>query len=92
LSAQNGEATIAVRNEGVPIPASLIPRLFDPFRRGTPDADAPSHGAGLGLGLFIAQQIIRAHNGTIAVSPSAETGTIVSIRLPLQPSPPPVQS
>jgi phosphoserine phosphatase RsbU/P len=89
LSADDGEATIAVRNEGDPIPASLIPRLFDPFRRGTRDSDAPSHGAGLGLGLFIAQQIIRAHHGTIAVSSSAEAGTIVAIRLPLQPSPTP---
>jgi phosphoserine phosphatase RsbU/P len=89
LSAENGEATIAVHNEGVPIPASLLPRLFDPFRRGTSDSDAPSHDAGLGLGLFIAQQIIRAHKGTIAVSSSAEAGTIVSIRLPLQHSPTP---
>ncbi len=39
------------------------------------------------LGLFIAQQIIRAHRGTIAVSSSAEAGTIVAIKLPLQRSP-----
>ena len=60
-----------------------MPQLFDPFRRGTSEASATSRGAGLGLGLFIAQQIIRAHDGGIAVSSSADEGTTVCIRLPL---------
>ena len=38
--------------------------LFDPFRRGS---SAPSHARGLGLGLFIVQQIARAHGGDVRV-------------------------
>ena len=53
--------------------------LFEPFRR-RPDAlDRPR---GLGLGLYIAQQIVAAHQGTISVSSSAETGTSFTVTLP----------
>ena len=85
-SAAAGDAVVNIHNEGEPIPAEFMPQLFDPFRRGRSDGIAASRNAGLGLGLFIAQQIIRAHDGEIAVSSSADAGTTVSIRLPLQPS------
>jgi signal transduction histidine kinase len=74
--------TIDVQNEGTPIPPELMPRLFDPFRRGTPDGCAQPHGAGLGPGLFIAQQILQTHGGRITVTSTQEAGTVVSIRLP----------
>jgi phosphoserine phosphatase RsbU/P len=79
-----GEASVTVHNEGTPIPPALMPKLFDPFRRGTPEGYRGAPGAGLGLGLFIAQQIVRAHEGRIEVTSSATDGTMVSIRLPLQ--------
>jgi sigma-B regulation protein RsbU (phosphoserine phosphatase) len=85
-SAAEGDVVVLIHNEGEPIAAELMPQLFDPFRRGRNDAVAATRGAGLGLGLFIALQIIRAHDGTISVSSSAEHGTTVSIQLPLQPS------
>jgi sigma-B regulation protein RsbU (phosphoserine phosphatase) len=81
-----GDVVVNVHNWGTPIPEALIPQLFDPFRRGTSAVNGGSAGAGLGLGLFIAQQIIRAHDGRIAVSSSESEGTTVSIRLPLQAS------
>lgn len=59
--------TLTVSNAGS-IPAALLPHIFDPFR-GTPEPS--SHGCrneGLGLGLFIAQQIVQAHGGRIDVS------------------------
>jgi sigma-B regulation protein RsbU (phosphoserine phosphatase) len=80
------DALVTVHNAGNPIPPELMPKLFDPFRRGTPDTNRAVNNAGLGLGLFIAQQIIRAHGGTIAVTSTAEDGTTVSIRLPLEPA------
>lgn len=69
-------ALIEVRNGGAPIPAELLPQLFEPFRSGR------AGGAGLGLGLFIAREIVRAHGGEISVA-SGPSSTAFTIRLPL---------
>ena len=53
--------SITVYNGGT-IPPGLLPHLFDPFRGGERE---PGRHQGLGLGLFIAHQIVRAHHGTI---------------------------
>ena len=74
---------LEVHNAGAPIPSELMPVLFDPFRRGAP-RDAP-RGEGLGLGLFIADQIVRAHGGTIDVRSSVPEGTCFTVRLPRTP-------
>ena len=55
------EVSITVSNGGT-IPPGLLPHLFDPFRGGERE---PGRHQGLGLGLFIAHQIVRAHHGTI---------------------------
>ena len=49
-----------------------------------PGSDGPSHPGqhGLGLGLFIAQQIVRSHGGSIAVTSSESDGTTFRVRLP----------
>ncbi|MGY3425627.1 signal transduction histidine kinase [Bradyrhizobium sp. F1.13.4] len=62
--AQTTEAgfDISVINKGAPIPADAIPRLFTAFDRG----DVLPNQKGLGLGLYIAQEIARAHGGLIA--------------------------
>ncbi|MBF8456147.1 PAS domain-containing sensor histidine kinase [Kaistella sp. G5-32] len=61
---------ISVANEGEPIPESLQAILFTPFKR---EADRPSNN-GLGLGLYIADQIAQAHGGTLSfVSDEKET-------------------
>jgi signal transduction histidine kinase len=52
---------VTVRNGGT-IPAQLLPHLFNPFRGGERQ---PGQHQGLGLGLFIAQQIVRSHKGRI---------------------------
>ena len=61
--------TITVSNHGTIAPA-LLPELFDPFRG---HAREPGRHQGLGLGLFIVQQIVRAHQGHIGVSSQQET-------------------
>ena len=73
----------AVRNCGAPIPPALLPRLFDPFRQGHVGSSAGADG--LGLGLFIAQQIAVAHGGRICVRSSEEEGTELSFELPRTP-------
>ena len=67
--------TVSVINAGA-IDEDLLPNVFDPFRRGRRQA------LGLGLGLFIAQQIVHAHNGTIDITRANGTHTAVSVRVP----------
>jgi len=62
---------LSVENGGAPIPEAERARLFDPFRRGTVSRDS----RGLGLGLFIVQQIARAHGGDVDLA--ARDGRIV---------------
>ena len=70
---------IEVHNGGPRIPASFLPQLFEPFRRGRPSVDGSS---GFGLGLFIVQEIVRAHGGRVAVQSTEEDGTTFTVRLP----------
>ncbi len=73
-----GEVELAVSNEGTPIPAELLPVLFEPFRRGM----AKFRPAGsLGLGLFIVHQVVAGHGGRVEVG-SAESGTTFTVRVP----------
>ncbi len=74
------EIVIEVANRGAPIPPETLPSIFDAFRRGR--TNHPSRTGGLGLGLFIAQQIVRSHDGSIAVTSSASDGTTFRVRLP----------
>lgn len=70
------EIVVRVHNKGL-VAADVLPTMFDPFRgRST----AESKSSGLGLGLFISQQIALAHGGTISVE-SAES-TVFTVRLP----------
>jgi two-component system sensor histidine kinase/response regulator len=67
---------VAVRNEGPPIAADLVPNIFQAFERGTETA------SGLGLGLFIVRAIATAHHGDVSVSSTAAAGTTFTLRLP----------
>lgn len=79
-SAGPSSVVVDVTNRGPEIPASLLPLLFDPFRRG-PGGERRS-SKGLGLGLYIAREIVRAHRGEITARSSAPEGTTFSIALP----------
>jgi signal transduction histidine kinase len=69
---------LAVCNTGQPIPTATMARLFQPFARGQV---RPSQ-QGLGLGLYIASEIARAHGGTIDVTSDAKQ-TCFTFRMPL---------
>lgn len=68
-------AEIRFANDGPPIPAEALDRLFVPF--------ATTKDTGSGLGLPIAHEIVHEHGGTIDVGRSEETGTVFLITLPL---------
>jgi sigma-B regulation protein RsbU (phosphoserine phosphatase) len=74
---QGATVMLSVGNQGPPIPPELLPHVFEPFRSG---ADADRHG--LGLGLFIVRQIVRAHGGEIEAVSSLEEGTVFRATLP----------
>ncbi|SFR49958.1 sigma-B regulation protein RsbU (phosphoserine phosphatase) [Litoreibacter janthinus] len=68
---------LSVKNYGPPIPPCAIERLFDPFVRSNNHGDQ----IGLGLGLYIASEIAKAHDGSLDVR-STESHTIFSLRIP----------
>jgi two-component system sensor histidine kinase/response regulator len=78
VDGRDREIVVAIRNHGT-IPAELVPTLFDPFR-GRARHDGRS--GGLGLGLFISQQIAIAHGGRIDVESSEANGTVFTVALP----------
>src|SRR5713101_2668015 len=70
---------LSVSNRGPVIPPELVDRLFEPFQQGT---DSIGNGRrGLGLGLFIVREIVRAHGGTIDVR-SCDDLTTFAVTLP----------
>ncbi|HSN33232.1 MAG TPA: HAMP domain-containing sensor histidine kinase, partial [Ideonella sp.] len=70
---------LAVHNQGPPIPEALRARLFEPLQQGERRGRG-AHG-GIGLGLFIVEQIVRAHRGSVGVESTAQ-GTTFRVRLP----------
>jgi signal transduction histidine kinase len=69
---------LKVHNQGAPIPPQLLPDLFKPMQRGT---KAASTERSVGLGLYIVDEIVKGHGGSVDVE-SNERGTMFSVRLP----------
>ena len=69
-------------NGGAPIPPEVMARIFQPFYR----AAADGNRQGLGIGLYIASEIARAHGGTLSVT-SDDTETRFTLRVPAQAQP-----
>jgi two-component system sensor histidine kinase/response regulator len=79
VRAASGTLVIEVQNGGA-IPDALLSCLFDPFRSGK-----RASREGLGLGLYIVRQIVEAHDGTIQVHSSVETGVTFRVEIPKAP-------
>jgi two-component system, sensor histidine kinase and response regulator len=75
---------LEVFNQGC-IPPETLPRIFEPFQA---SRESRAQGGGLGLGLYIVQQIVLAHDGTIAVSSETGCGTTMRVTLPRSASSP----
>lgn len=84
LTATAETVVFTVHNLGEPIPADVLPFIFNPMGRFS-QRSVIEHGptAGLGLGLFIASEIVSAHQGSIEVESCAETGTVFRVSVPL---------
>jgi signal transduction histidine kinase len=80
-SADENDLVLEVWNAGEPIPAESLAKIFEPFWRHSVSASRN----GLGLGLHICSQIVRAHAGRISVKSTRESGTRFTVHLPLGP-------
>ncbi len=83
IAGRSGDGDVVVvdvTNQGQEIPAPLRDVIFDPFRRGP--AEQQRGVKGVGLGLYIAQQIVHAHHGEITVHSAPRGGATFSVRLP----------
>ncbi len=75
------EAALEVQDYGRGIAADQLPHLFERFYQ-VARPDRPSHG-GMGLGLFICQEVVVAHGGRIDVASTEGEGTTFTVWLPL---------
>jgi signal transduction histidine kinase/ActR/RegA family two-component response regulator len=77
----DSDVIIRVRDDGVGIPADLLPRIFDLFVQGEPSGSRAA--GGLGIGLSLARELVHLHGGQIeAASDGAGRGSEFVVRLP----------
>ncbi|MEP3589115.1 MAG: HAMP domain-containing sensor histidine kinase [Marinobacter sp.] len=79
LSVTNGQVVVSISDEGPGAPDEMLDQLFEPFFR----ADESRGGQGWGLGLSIARDIIRAHEGSITAQNRPRGGLQVTLKLPV---------
>ena len=80
VTGEESEVRLEVKNSGPAIECSTLDRIFDPLQRGSDDLDRHADSS-LGLGLYIASEIARAHGGGIEAR-SDETETVFVVHLP----------
>ncbi len=78
LAKKQERCELYVNNTGTPIPAEVLPHVFDRFYRGEMNRTSE----GFGLGLSIAKRIIQMHKGTVRVFSNEMDGTTFIIRIP----------
>ena len=79
LEVEEGKALLKVGDQGIGIAADALDRVFHKFERAVSDRNY----GGLGLGLWLTQEIVQAMGGTISVSSQQGQGALFSVVLPL---------
>lgn len=80
LSADDEMIVLRVSDQGIGIPASKVPLIFERFYRVENEGEMIK---GTGLGLFISREIVRMHGGEVAVESVEGTGSVFSVELPV---------
>ncbi len=82
VSRQNSDAVFRVRDDGIGIPADILPRVFDLFTQA--DRSLARSAGGLGIGLTIVRSLVELHGGAVtAASDGPGRGSEFVVRLPL---------
>ena len=83
VQADDKELRVSIHNQGDVIPPDKLNGIFNPMKRSeTGNAAAGGSSSNLGLGLYIADRIVHAHNGKIEVESAEERGTTFTVHLP----------
>ena len=85
VTATSDQVTFVVADQGIGISEADAARIFGRFER----AVSPDHYGGLGLGLFIAREIVAAHGGSISVESAEAKGARFAVALPRRVGPTP---
>jgi PAS domain S-box-containing protein len=80
VCAEDGVGVFRIRDHGAGIEPSLRERIFEPYERGS----LGPHYGGLGMGLYIAREIVRAHGGKIRAEAQSGEGAVVTVELPTE--------
>lgn len=81
LTQRDGQAVLVVRDRGIGMSAEAQAGLFQKFARAVPTRNY----GGLGMGLWIVDQLVRAHGGTVSVTSREGDGATFTVQLPLAP-------
>lgn len=81
LADQGSDVVLSVHNGGPPIPADLLPTIFDPLVRGNVSPMQRRQGS-IGLGLYIVREIVTAHGGSVVLTSSESEGTRFTVHIP----------
>lgn len=82
LSKGDADIVVTIKDNGVGIPKSEMPKLFSKFFRASNVIRMETEGSGLGL--FMVKNIIEKHGGSIEIVSEEGKGTVVTVSLPLQ--------
>ena len=80
---QDDRIVIQIRNTGAPIPAGLLPQVFDPFQSSKPIAGGSAVRCS-GLGLTLCRDLVEENGGSISVASDLQAGTVFTIIVPAE--------
>jgi two-component system, OmpR family, sensor kinase len=83
VAREDGWVRVEVHDSGPGMDQQELARAFARFYRGDPSRSR-QRGGGTGLGLSIAQAVVEAHGGTVELASSPDSGTTVTLRLPME--------
>ncbi len=79
IASTDNQVIVICQDQGIGIPTSDLPFIYDPFFR----ASNSIQFEGYGIGLSLTRNIIHAHNGELKITSVVNKGTVVTVKLPL---------